>query len=92
MSITKAEIIESMAEAAGIAKAAAERTYDAFIDGIIQGVKTGPVTLVGFGTFRISERKARMGVNPRTGEKIQIAASKALVFKAGKKTKEEVNK
>jgi len=91
MSITKAEIIESMAEVAGIAKAAAERTYEAFIDGIIQGVKTGPVTLVGFGTFRISERQARMGINPRTREKIQIKATKALVFKAGKKTKEKIN-
>lgn len=91
MSITKAEIIESMAEAAGIAKAAAERAYDAFIDEVIKGAKQGPVTLVGFGTFRISERKARMGVNPRTGEKIEIAASNALVFKAGKKTKEKIN-
>lgn len=91
MAITKAEIIESMAEEAGITKAAAERAYDAFVGSIIQGVKQGPVTLVGFGTFRVSERKARTGINPRTGEKIQIAATKALVFKAGKKTKEEVN-
>jgi len=91
MGITKAEIIESMAEEAGIAKAAAERAYDAFVNSIVQGAKQGPVTLVGFGTFRISERKARTGINPRTGEKIQIAATNALVFKAGKKTKDEIN-
>lgn len=91
MGITKAEIIESMAKEAGITKVAAEKAYDVLIGGIVRGVKQGPVTLVGFGTFRISERKARTGINPRTGEKIQIAATNALVFKAGKKTKEEVN-
>ena len=87
----KADMIELMAEAADISKAAAERAYNAFVQGVVDGVKGGPVNLVGFGTFKISHRKARKGVNPRTGEQIDIAASNAITFKAGKKTKEEIN-
>jgi nucleoid DNA-binding protein len=92
MATSKADMIELMAGAADISKAAAEKAYNAFVQGVIDGVKSGSVTLVGFGTFKISHRKARTGVNPRTGEKIQISASNAIVFKAGKKAKEEVNR
>ncbi|NRA25766.1 MAG: HU family DNA-binding protein [Opitutales bacterium] len=65
-------------------KAAAERAVESVLDGIKAGItRDGSVQLIGFGTFEVVERAARSGVNPQTGEKIQIKASKAVKFKAG---------
>ena len=81
-----------VAEAADISKAAAGRAVDAVFDGITGSLKGGDsVTLVGFGTFSVSDRAARSGRNPRTGETIQIKASKMPKFKAGKALKDAVN-
>jgi len=83
--MTKAEIIEKMAKAADISKMAARESLESFIDGIKKSLKKGnKVSLVGFGTFSVSKRKARTGRNPRTGEPIKIKASKAPKFTAGK--------
>lgn len=72
-------------------KAAAERALDAVLHSIKRGVKTGsPVQLVGFGTFRVSKRAARMGRNPKTGESIQIKASKTVRFSAGQGLKQSL--
>jgi len=83
--MTKAEIIEKMTKDADISKVAAGKTLDSFIDSVKKTLKKGnKVTLVGFGTFSVSKRKARTGRNPRTGEPIKIKASKAPKFTAGK--------
>ncbi|MDB4521980.1 HU family DNA-binding protein [Gammaproteobacteria bacterium] len=90
--MNKSEMIDMVAEAADISKAAAGRAVDAVFDGITGSLKGGDsVTLVGFGTFSISDRAARSGRNPRTGETIQIKASKMPKFKAGKALKDAVN-
>ena len=87
--MTKAEIIEKMAKDADISKMAARKTLESFIDGIKKSLKKGnKVSLVGFGTFSVSKRKARTGRNPRTGEPIKIKASKAPKFTAGKAFKD----
>ncbi len=89
--MTKAELIEAMAEKANTSKAAAKRFLDAFTATVTDALKQGDkVTLVGFGTFSVSERKARTGRNPRTGEAIQIAGGKTPKFKAGKALKDKV--
>jgi DNA-binding protein HU-beta len=89
--MTKAELIDKVAEHAGLTKkdagAAVNATFDAITDALAGG---GSVTVTGFGTFDVRERKARQGVNPATGAKIQIAASKAPGFKAGKSLKDAV--
>jgi DNA-binding protein HU-beta len=83
--MTKAEIIEQMVKDADISKLAAERALNSFIDSVKKTLKKGnKVTLVGFGTFSVSKRKARAGRNPRTGETIKIAAHKTPKFTAGK--------
>jgi len=90
--VNKSEMIDMVAEAADISKAAAGRAVDAVFDGITGSLKGGDsVTLVGFGTFSISDRAARSGRNPRTGETIQIKASRMPKFKAGKALKDAVN-
>jgi len=88
----KAEIIERMAEEAGISKTAAGAALGAFTDSVAEALqdKGAKVTLTGFGTFSISHRKARKGVNPQTGETINIKASNSVKFKAGKKLKDAV--
>jgi DNA-binding protein HU-beta len=90
--MTKAELVEQMANDAGITKTAAETALQSMIDGITQALKgkEGKVTLVGFGTFQKVRRKARTGRNPQTGESIKIKASNSVKFKPGKKLKEEV--
>jgi DNA-binding protein HU-beta len=89
--LTKAELIEKMAKDADISKAAAGTALNSMIDHIGKSVKKGQkVTLVGFGTFSLSKRKARMGRNPRTGEAIKIKASKSPKFTPGKAFKEAV--
>ena len=90
--MNKAELIDRVAEAADISKATAARALDAVTDSITKELKKGQVvTLVGFGTFTVRKRAARMGRNPRTGEAIKIKASKSPGFKAGKALKDAVN-
>lgn len=90
--MNKSELIDAIADDADLTKADAGRAADAFMDAITTALKGGDqVTLVGFGTFLIRERAARAGRNPRTGETIQIAASKMPAFKAGKALKDAVN-
>jgi DNA-binding protein HU-beta len=90
--MNKSEFISAVAEAAGLSKADASRAVDAFADVVANVLKRGDsVSLVGFGTFEVRERQARTGRNPRTGETMTIAASKAPSFKAGKALKDAVN-
>ncbi|TAN41452.1 MAG: HU family DNA-binding protein [Nitrospirae bacterium] len=89
--MTKAELIDKIAANAGITKADATRALDASIDAVKAALKKGQkVTLVGFGTFSVSKRKARKGRNPRTGAEIKIAACKVPKFTAGKTLKDAV--
>lgn len=82
--MTKAELIEKVAKEAKITKAAANKSIDAIVDGISKALKKGDrVSLIGFGTFSVSKRKARTGRNPQTGKAIKIAARKVAKFKAG---------
>ena len=90
--MNKSELIDAMADSADISKAAAGRALDGFIDAITTAVKNNDtVSIVGFGTFLLRERAARTGRNPKTGKEIEIAASKAPAFKAGKGFKDAVN-
>ena len=87
--MNKAELVESVQKALGASKADAERAVAAVIDSIKTGLKKSKnVQLIGFGTFKVAERAARMGVNPKTGEKIKIKASKSVRFTPGKAFKE----
>ena len=90
--MTKAELIEQMAKDAKITKAAAGKALASFTDGVTKALKKkdGKVTLVGFGTFSKTRRKARKGRNPQTGETIKIKASNVVKFKAGKALKDAV--
>ncbi|PLX91084.1 MAG: DNA-binding protein HU [Desulfuromonas sp.] len=90
--MTKADLVNAMAEKAGLSKADAEGALKAFAEAVTDALKAGEkVALVGFGTFSVGERAARTGQNPQTGEKIQIAAAKVPKFKAGKALKDAVN-
>jgi DNA-binding protein HU-beta len=90
--MNKSELIEAMADSADISKAAAGRALDGLIEAITQAVKNNDtVSIVGFGTFMLRERAARTGRNPKTGGSIEIAASRAPAFKAGKAFKDAVN-
>jgi len=90
--MNKAELIEAMADAADITKAAAGKALDGMVDAILDALKKGEnVSLVGFGTFAVRERAARSGRNPKTGEEITIGASRVPAFKAGKALKDAVN-
>ena len=87
--MNKTELVAAMAEKAGLSKKDAEKALNAFVESIEETLKEGDkVSLVGFGTFETRERAARDGKNPRTGEKIKIAASKIPAFKAGKAFKD----
>ena len=90
--MTKAQLIEKMAKEAGISKAAAGKALKSFLDAVVKGLKKrdSKVTLVGFGTFKTKYRKTRMGLNPRTGEKIKIKATKVAKFKPGKSLKDAI--
>lgn len=89
MKVNKAQLIDRVASQADISKAAAGRAIDAMIESITETlVDDDSVTLVGFGTFSVKERSARVGRNPQTGAEIQIAASKLPSFKAGKLLKD----
>ena len=90
--MTKAELIEFIAENADLTKADAGRALDAVIEGVTEGLKKKKkVTLVGFGTFNAKRREARTGRNPQTGETLKIAARTVPTFKAGNKLKDALN-
>jgi DNA-binding protein HU-beta len=90
--MNKTELIDQIAAAADISKAAAGRALDATVEAVKAALKAGDdVSLVGFGTFYVSERAARTGRNPQTGKSIKIKAAKAPKFRAGKGLKDAVN-
>ena len=90
--MNKTELVAAMADAAGLSKKDAEKALKAFTDVVAEELKKGEkIQLVGFGTFEVSSRAARKGKNPQTGKEIQIPASKAPKFKAGKALKDTVN-
>ena len=90
--MNKGELIDAVAASAGLSRADATKAVDGVLDTITRTLSGGDtVSLVGFGTFSVKHRAARMGRNPRTGEAIQIAASKVPGFKAGKALKDAVN-
>ncbi|MDY7537715.1 HU family DNA-binding protein [Undibacterium sp. RTI2.1] len=90
--MNKTELIEHIANTADISKAASARALDAIIGAVKTTLKkSGTVTLVGFGTFTVGKRAARIGRNPRTGEAIKIKAAKVPKFKPGKALKDAVN-
>ena len=90
--MTKADLIESVANKTDLPKAVAERAVNAVFDDIASALKEGDkVSVSGFDTFAVSSRKARTGRNPKTGDAIEIPASKSAKFKAGKTLKETLN-
>lgn len=90
--MNKAELIDAVAENTGLAKVDAAKAVDAVFDCITSALKAGDtVSLIGFGTFAVKGRAARAGRNPRTGETIEIPASKVPGFKAGKALRDAVN-
>lgn len=90
--MNKSEFVDAVAQNADIPKATAGKAVDAMVDVISNALKRGQqVSLVGFGTFLTRDREARQGRNPRTGETIQIKASRVPSFKAGKGLKDAVN-
>lgn len=89
--MNKTELVAAIAEKADLSKKDAEAALKAFVDSVSEALKEGDkVSLVGFGTFEVSERSARTGRNPQTGETIEIAASRSPKFKAGKALKDLV--
>jgi DNA-binding protein HU-beta len=89
--MTKTDLVDKMAKDAKVTKAAAGKALDSFVDGVKKALKKGDkVTLIGFGTFSITQRKARKGRNPQTGKEIKIAARKAPKFTAGAALKKTV--
>ena len=90
--MNKADLVTHVADTAGITKDAASKTVDAVFGAITTTLQeNGSVALIGFGSFSMTSRAARVGRNPRTGAEITIAASKAPTFKAGKGLKDAVN-
>ncbi len=91
--MTKADLVAKMAKDAEIPKTKAEKALATFIESVTLSLKKGKaVTLVGFGTFGVTKRKARTGRNPQTGAVLKIAAAKVPKFKAGKALKDAVKK
>ena len=90
--MNRMELVAAIAEKAELSKKDAEKALKAFTDVVAEELKKGEkIQLVGFGTFEVSERAAREGRNPQTGEAMQIAASKSPKFKAGKALKDALN-
>lgn len=89
--MTKADLVVKIAEKAGLKKAEAERALNAFLESVEATLVTEKkLTLTGFGTFMVDERKARTGRNPRTGAEINIPASKVVKFRPGKLLKDAI--
>jgi DNA-binding protein HU-beta len=90
--MNKGELIEAVAAAADLTKADATKAVEAFVDTVTRALRKGDqVSIVGFGSFAVKSRAARQGRNPKTGETIEIAASRVPGFKAGKALKDAVN-
>ena len=90
--MNKSELINALAEKTQFSKKDAEKVLNAFVDSVSGALTNGDkVQLIGFGTFDVKKRPTRTARNPRTGDEIKIAASKAPVFKAGKALKDKVN-
>ncbi|PIE32929.1 MAG: DNA-binding protein [Ilumatobacter coccineus] len=90
--MTKSELIDAIAQAAGVTKADAERTVGAFFDVVVDKAKAGEkVSWPGFGSFSTTKRAARTGRNPQTGETVQIKASTAMKFSASSTLKAALN-
>ena len=91
--MNKTELTAALAAKTGFAKKDAEKALNAFVDVVTEALTAGEkVQVVGFGSFEVKTRPARTARNPRTGEEIEIGASKAPVFKAGKALKDTINK
>jgi DNA-binding protein HU-beta len=89
--MNKGDLISKISEDAGISRTQANAAIDSFVDAVTKSLKSGgKVTLVGFGTFSVSKRSARVGRNPQTGETIKIKAKKVAKFKAGKELSEKI--
>lgn len=89
--VSKKDLIAMVAEKTELSKKDIEATVNALLEAVKENLKKGEkITITGFGTFEVRERSARAGRNPKTGETIQIAASKAPAFKAGKELKDAV--
>jgi DNA-binding protein HU-beta len=90
--MNKSDLVDAIANSSGLTKADAGRAVDAFVGSVTSALQSGQaVSLIGFGTFSVRDRAARQGRNPRTGETINIKASKNPAFKAGKALKDAVN-
>ncbi|MBU5616108.1 MULTISPECIES: HU family DNA-binding protein [Psychrobacter] len=90
--MNKSELIDSIAEKSGLNKTQAGDALNAVMESVGQALEAGDsISLVGFGTFSVKDRKARTGRNPKTGEELAIPASKVPSFKAGKNLKERLN-
>ncbi len=90
--MNKTELVDAMSKASGLSKKDSEVALKAFVDVVSAELKKdGKIQLVGFGTFEVAQRAARTGKNPQTGAEVQIPASKAPKFKAGKALKDLVN-
>ena len=90
--MNKSDLIDAMAEDAGISKAAAKKGLESFLGNVEKGLKNGDrISLVGFGSWSVSKRAAREGRNPQTGKTIKIAAKKVVKFKAGSDLQKAVN-
>ncbi len=90
--MNKGDLVSKIAEAGGLGKNQANDVLNAVLDSISDALKSGDkVTLIGFGTFSVSEREARQGRNPQTGQTIQIPSKKVVKFKPGKELADKVN-
>ena len=90
--MNKSDLIDAMAEDAGVSKAAAKKALESFLGHIEKGLKKGDrISLVGFGSWSVSKRAAREGRNPQTGKTIKIAAKNVVKFKAGSDLSDAVN-
>ena len=89
--MNKSDLIDVIVESAGVSKSIAGKTLDKLLSSITHALKKGEdVALIGFGTYKVNDRKAHAGRNPQTGETLQIPASKVVVFKVGKALKDAV--
>ena len=90
--MTKTELVNAIAEKSELSKSDAEKALKAFVDTVTEVLQQGDkIAMVGFGTFSVGDRAARVGKNPQTGEAIDIPAAKVPKFKAGKALKEAIN-
>jgi len=91
--MNKAQLVAKVAQDAGVSKAVAEKTVNAFVDAVTSTLKKGgKVTIVGFGTFSTAKRKARIGRNPATGAELKIPATTVAKFSAGKALKSVIKR